>query len=37
MNIGLLMLTLVIIAIVALSVSPGLIAWLKSRLVQRQG
>jgi membrane-associated protein len=30
-------LTLVIIAIVALSVSPGLIAWLKSRLVQRQG
>jgi len=30
-------LTLVIIAIVAISVSPGLIAWLKSRLVQRQG
>jgi membrane-associated protein len=30
-------LTLVIIAIVAISISPGLIAWLKSRLVQRQG
>jgi membrane-associated protein len=30
-------LTLVIIAIVLLSISPGLIAWLKSRLAQRQG
>ena len=30
-------LTLVIIAIVAISVSPGLIAWLRSRSVQRQG
>ena len=30
-------LTLIIIAIVALSVSPALIAWLKSRSVQRQG
>ena len=30
-------LTLVIIAIVAISVSPAAIAWLRSRLVQRQG
>jgi len=30
-------LTLVIIAIVLLSVSPGVIAWLRSRSVQRQG
>src|SRR5258706_8548881 len=30
-------LTLVILAIVALSVSPGVIAWLRSRSVQRQG
>ena len=30
-------LTLVIIAIVAISVSPGVIAWLRSRSVQRQG
>ena len=30
-------LTVVILGIVALSVSPGLIAWLRSRLVQRQG
>jgi len=30
-------LTLVILAIVLLSISPGLIAWLKSRLAQRQG
>jgi membrane-associated protein len=30
-------LTLVIVAIVLLSVSPGLIAWLKARSVQRQG
>jgi membrane-associated protein len=30
-------LTIVILGIVALSVSPGLIAWLRSRSVQRQG
>jgi membrane-associated protein len=30
-------LTVVILAIVALSVSPGVIAWLRSRSVQRQG
>src|SRR6266581_120338 len=30
-------LTLVIIGIVALSISPGVIAWLRSRSVQRQG
>jgi len=30
-------LTVAIVAIVLLSVSPGLIAWLKSRLAQRQG
>jgi membrane-associated protein len=30
-------LTIVILAIVALSVSPGVIAWLRSRSVQRQG
>jgi membrane-associated protein len=30
-------LTLVIMAIVLLSISPGVIAWLKSRSVQRQG
>jgi membrane-associated protein len=30
-------LTVVILAIVALSVSPGVIAWLRSRLVQRHG
>jgi len=30
-------LTLVIVAIVLISVSPGVIAWLKSRSVQRQG
>ncbi len=30
-------LTVVILAIVAISLSPGLIAWLKSRSVQRQG
>ena len=30
-------LTIVILAIVAISVSPGVVAWLRSRLVQRQG
>ena len=30
-------LTLVIMAIVLLSVSPGVIAWLRSRSIQRQG
>ena len=30
-------LTIVIIVIVAISVSPGAVAWLRSRLVQRQG
>jgi membrane-associated protein len=30
-------LTLVILGIVALSISPGVIAWLRSRSVQRQG
>jgi membrane-associated protein len=30
-------LTIVILAIVAISVSPGVIAWLRSRLVQREG
>jgi len=30
-------LTIVILAIVAISVSPGVIAWLRSRSVQRQG
>jgi membrane-associated protein len=30
-------LTVVIIAIVLLSISPGLIAWLKARSAQRQG
>jgi hypothetical protein len=30
-------LTVVILAIVLLSVSPGLFAWMKARSVQRQG
>jgi membrane-associated protein len=30
-------LTLVIMAIVLLSISPGIVAWLKSRSTQRQG
>ncbi len=30
-------LTLVIMAIILLSISPGVIAWLRSRSVQRQG